>query len=129
MDLTEAEAGYIACLLDTSASIQIGWHGKSYYPRIEFSSTHRDIIFFLEDNLPGCGYGASQGFRFLVTGQHNVLELLIAVSPYLKLKSEQAGLAMEFCKSRLSRDNRWDKKGYTQREVEIAEELRQLKGG
>jgi len=121
LNLSETEKAYIAGLIDGEGTI--GVHkgkGACLTPRVQIANTNIPILTWLLEKI-GTGYVHRTEYE---TAFYDVKPLLTATLPYLKIKKRQAELVMEFVDLRLSRSKWFDQ--FTQREIEIREELRKL---
>lgn len=105
LPLSECDLAYLAALVDGEGCINLGkartfclprpW---SYQAKVSISNTNPKLISWLYESLNGFIYkqplkdGHKQSWNFTVFGESVVCELLQAILPHLKIKSEQAQL-------------------------------------
>jgi hypothetical protein len=143
-ELSDFEIGYICGLIDGEGSIGILYFmrgakrgaGKKYLklqPYIEIVNTDANLINWLREHIGGVIEVSKHGkanwkprYALYIYNTKLVAETLEKIADKLMVKQKQSKLVLEFCKSRLQ--GTYDKPGYTQREIEIAEEVRRLNG-
>ena len=121
MNLSETEKAYIAGIIDGEGCV--GVHkgkGNSLVPRVQIANTQMNLLTWLLERI-GTGYIHRTEYT---SNYYDVKPLLEATLPYLIIKKKQAELVLEFLNLRLSRDKWFDP--FTQREIEIREELKKL---
>ena len=121
LNLSETEKAYIAGLIDGEGTV--GVHkgkGICLAPRVQISNTQIPLLTWLLEKI-GTGYVHRTEYE---TTFYDVKPLLKAALPYLRIKKRQAELVIEFVDLRLSRTKWFDQ--FTQREIDIREELRKL---
>lgn len=125
LSLTETEKAYIAGIIDGEGTI--GFHadkrrnnGLLYQPRVSIANCDRSLLEWVENKL--C-FGHIHRVEFEVNN-YDVIPLLKAIRPYLRVKKKQADSMLEFVDLRLSR-NQWQNP-HTKRELETVQEVHQL---
>jgi hypothetical protein len=112
--LTLEQKGYLAAFLDGEGGIQITKSLRkhrqrriSLHPVVYFTNSNYDVIRTIKDWLKaGVMIVARQreGHRPMyvlhITGIRNIRRLLSTLLPFLIVKKAQAGLMLEFCRSR-----------------------------
>lgn len=108
--ISETELAWVAGFIDGEGSIGIiktyGRHGQSptYLIRLEVSNTNREIITFLRD-LFGGGLQPDKkrnpawkdSYKWVVAAKQ-AKDIIEQITPYLRLKKQQAELALELAK-------------------------------
>jgi len=137
LNLSETEKAYLAGLIDGEGSIHFGLNtSETVIPRISISSSNTEVLEWCRNKI-GKGYISTlsahsfegkfhkETHQFIIQAKPTVLPFLEAILPYLIIKKKQAELVVEWCKSRLSREN-YDRSTYTKREIEIIKEVKTL---
>lgn len=138
-NLTQSELGYLAGLIDGEGTITISLNSKrtSIYqrtrllqPMVSICNTNHAIVDWLSIRLPFVickqRYDDSKKDTYaLKLSGYKIESLLRTVLPYLVAKKRQAELILEFLQSRTSSQR---KSKYSDREIEIVNEIRALNG-
>lgn len=137
LNLTETEKAYLAGLIDGEGSIHFALNtGETIIPKISISNSNTEVLEWCRNKI-GRGYISTlsphsfegsfhrQTHQFIIQAKPTILPVLEAIFPFLIIKKKQAKLVLEWCKSRLSREN-YHRSTYTKREVEIIKEVKRL---
>jgi len=128
--LSNFEAGYIACALDSEGHITLIKRRGSYSPEVGIDNTNLKFVEWIQRRVGGLktvhtrqGKTWKTSFRLLFTGIRRTLPLLRLFEPHLIVKRRQAQLVISFCESRLNRPLIAKP---AENEVEIVREVRHL---
>jgi len=118
MNLTEAELGYIAGIVDGEGSVCItrdhGRHGKKrayYCLRLSVANTNKELIEWLKSVTGGhmnprpYYVGRTEAWQWVVSGD-NAVYWLERLMPYLRIKRVRAEIGMNFQKNKARRNRR-----------------------
>jgi len=138
-DLSDYQLGYLAAFLDGEGGIQITYNERkdrlyttALHPTVYFTNTNREVIETLKSWLrAGCivvakaREGCKPTFVLHVTGTKNIIVLLERLRPLMIIKTKQADVMLEYCRSRASH-YRGKERRYTERELELYTTLKKL---
>jgi hypothetical protein len=126
---------YLAGFIDGEGYISVVKHkdsrtarGFTLHPIINISGSDKEVLNQLNNVVNGKirtkqkQYGCKQVYDIQLQDLEGIKALLKSIIPYLLIKSKQATLMKEFVELRLRNRN----KGYTDRELEIAEIFRTI---
>jgi len=131
--MNKEEKAYIAGFIDGEGCITFIKHMKrddiSWEPKLEITNTDKNVLEWIAEKIPESSLYYQEEDRneiwktrhyLRINKRKDLLSILKNVEPYLIVKSEQAKLMIEFL------ENRKPHKSYTEREIEIAENVRTL---
>jgi nitrogen regulatory protein PII len=142
------EIGYLAALIDGEGTLTIAkniFHYESEYrkrgyttyrPMLAIANTSQELLEVARDMIgagkvyPPAGKkrkASHKGtYRYILYTYEYLLPLLIEIKDYLIVKKRQCELLIEFIESRLQKGNKGVGVGYSEREIEIYEEVKRL---
>lgn len=144
VNLNDAEAGYIAGIIDGEGSVRIqkqlhrdrrksdDYRRFRFVPYVQVANTSKELMNEMRAKI---GFGLiflnrSRGdkwkdcYAFVISTSAKIYPLLKRVSPFLIIKRRHAELLLEFCENRLRRLNQ--NESYSKRDLELYELLREL---
>lgn len=128
------DLGYLCGIIDGEGHIGASKSGHSYTIRFNIYNTDEQLILWCKNKL-NVGHvhlkhsnnqKHKNSWRLNITKQSDLAKVLSMIIPYLKVKKEQATLALEFVLSRLNKPPRGRGLGrppYSKREVNIINKL------
>lgn len=136
-DLSDDEKAYIAGIVDGEGSIGLWKHRQklkdhdkvSIRPNVRIGMTDEEVIDYIAETV-GTGsrthkHKELENFDkqhiFALQSQNEVRDFLEQVKPYLRAKSDQAELLIEYC------ENRNPHEPYTEEELNMVDELKEMK--
>jgi len=141
-ELSEAEKGYLAGLIDGEGTISIGKKnnktgrlGFTLTPSVSIANTNEGLIRYCQSLIGGCVYKGKRRkpnhhakFTLRVHRHTEIMKILEQVYPYLRIKKKHAELLMEYCKSRIKKRRYISSVTvpYDENELRIHEEIRKL---
>jgi transcriptional regulator with XRE-family HTH domain len=145
--LSEFDKGWVSALIDGEGCIRIelrtrvnGYaQGFSLSPSIQVTNNCLEFLLALNEKLGVCCSTYLQKYtnpkhkttyHWQLKGVYQVKSLLEQITPYLIVKRKQAELVLEYCLSRLDGLMKLTAQcPYTEREIELAEEVWKLNAG
>jgi len=134
------EIAYLAGVIDGEGSITINKASKGLLrPRIDICSTSKEFLEYLLGIMRKHGIDTGyflqerkvpknhkRAYHLIWDTQKNVLKILEKIYPYLFLKRRQAKIVIDFCKSRLSNGRKRFGKKYSEYELKLYYEIKEL---
>jgi len=134
------ELAYLAGVIDGEGSITINKGSRGLLrPRIDICSTSKEFLEYLlsimrkhgidtgyfmqERNVPK---NHKRAYHLIWDTQKNVVKILDKIFPYLYLKRRQAEIVIAFCKSRLENGQKRFGKRYSEYELNLYHQIREL---
>jgi len=133
MALRKTDIAYIAGLVDGEGSILIAKsyqtkYGNCYRVSTTIANNNLAVLEWVNDKFGGCIYKSNNCYMWQLNGK-KCHKLLILLTPYLKIKSEQAELALQYISTiKHTGSKRLSKVIIKQRE-KLRKEMQKLNGG
>lgn len=106
-DLGIAQLAYIAGIVDGEGYIGVQVQERASHARLVVSNTSKHLIFWLglrtgigKMRIQPLAPPRRHAYRWLVFRSSDLLDLLVAIEPYLIVKRDQARVAIDFLRSR-----------------------------
>jgi hypothetical protein len=141
-ELSEAEKGYLAGLIDGEGTISIGKKnnktgrlGFTLTPSVSIANTNEGVIRYCQSLIGGRVYKGRRRkpnhrtkFTLRVHRHTEIMKILEQVYPYLRIKKKNAELLMKYCESRIKKRRYISSVTvpYDEDELRIHQEIRKL---